>query len=590
MFKDVNVLETNFKFNKECPLNEYPRPQLKRNSFFNLNGIWQYKIFADTNIFINYNSNIVVPYPIESKLSGVERRIEAGEKIGYKKEFTFPKGFLKDKTILHFGAVDQICDVYFNRNFVFHHEDGYTPFFVDVTRLIKERNEIVVIVYDDLNKDYPYGKQKVKNGGMWYTPVSGIWQTVWFESVNYEYIKNVNFTTDIDNQEVTVEIEKDTIIEDLEKEFTVYYDSKLVYQCKTTLDNFKFKLDEVKLWTPEEPNLYQVIIKMGEDEVSSYFGMRKLSIKTINRHKYLCLNNKPYFFHGLLDQGYYPDGLYTPKSYDVYRYELTKAKEYGFNTLRKHIKIEPAIWYYLCDTLGIVVWQDFVNVGEYSFIKDTALPTIGNRKRRLGGYKQSLKAKVNFLIHLENVVKSLKVFPSIALWTIFNEGWGQHNTLKYTKKLLNLDNTRFIDSASGWFYRFNENQLDSVHWYFKKIDFSKRKLRKKVGAYRKPLIISEFGGYSLRIPNHIFNDDHEYGYKKFTSIDDFNEGFKELYERDIIGNLDCALSGCIYTQLTDVEDETNGILTYDRKICKLDKDIALEIADKLKSYEIKEER
>lgn len=586
MFKDVYVLDTNFEFNKEQPLNEYPRPQLKRDSFFNLNGIWQYKVFSDTNIFINYNSNIVVPYPIESKLSGVEKRMVQGEKIGYKKEFEFPKGFLKDKTILHFGAVDQICDVYFNRNFVIHHEDGYTPFSVDVTRLLKERNEIVVIVYDDLNKDYPYGKQKNKNGGMWYTPVSGIWQTVWFESVNYQYIKDVS---NIDTNEVTIDINTDTIIDDIEKEITIYFKDQVIYETKTSLNNLTVKLEDVKLWTPEEPNLYDVNIKMSEDEVWSYFGMRKYSVRKIRNHKYLCLNNKPYFFHGLLDQGYFPDGLYTPKSYDAYRYEIGIAKSLGFNTLRKHIKIEPSIWYYICDKVGMIVWQDFVNNGEYSFIKDTALPTIGNRSKRLGGYKATPKAKEIFEKHIEDVIQKLKNFPSIALWTIFNEGWGQHDTVKLTKKVLSLDDTRFVDSASGWFYRPLENNIDSIHWYFKKIDFKKKKLRRMVGAYRKPVIISEFGGYSLRIQNHIYNTYHEYGYKKFTTIEDFNEGFKELYQRDIINNLDYVLSGCIYTQLTDVEDETNGILTYDRKVCKLDEDIALEISARLKSIKIEEE-
>lgn len=590
MIKVVNELETDFRFDKSCPLNEYPRPQLRRDSFLNLNGIWQYKIFSDTNIFINYNKNIVVPYPIESALSEVECRLEVGQKIGYKKEFTLPDGFVKDKTILHFGAVDQICDVYFNRNFVIHHEDGYTPFSVDVTRLLKETNEIVVIVSDNLDSDYPYGKQKNKNGGMWYTPVSGIWQTVWLESVNYEYIKNLNFISNIDSNEVTIEIEKDAIIEDIEKEITIYFNDSIVHYVKTSLDTITVKIDDVKLWTPENPNLYQVMVKMSEDIVYSYFGMRKLGVNTKDNHKFLALNNKRYYFHGLLDQGYYPDGLYTPKSYDVYRYELGKIKELGFNTLRKHIKVEPAIWYYLCDTMGIIVWQDFVNNGEYSFFKDTALPTFGKRKRRFGGYKRTKKSKVVFEKHMEEVVKKLKFFPSICLWTIFNEGWGQHDTIKMTNKLLSLDNTRFIDSASGWFYRPKENGIDSIHWYFKKLDFSKKQLRKYVGAYAKPLVISEFGGYSYQVPDHIYNDNHEYGYRKFTSIEEFTTAFKELYQNEIIDNLKCYISGSIYTQVSDVEDETNGILTYDRKVCKLNKEVAINISDKIKSFIDKEEK
>lgn len=583
MLKNVNLLETNFNFDKNCPLNEYPRPQLQRDSFYNLNGIWQYKIFSDTNIFINYKNDIVVPYPIESSLSGVGKRLEVGQKIGYKKEFELPKGFIKDKTFLHFGAVDQICDVYFNRNFVCHHEDGYTPFSVDVTRLLKERNEIVVIVSDNLNKDYPYGKQKSKNGGMWYTPVSGIWQTVWLESVNFEYIKKVNFYTNIDESEVSIKIESDTIIEEIPKEIVISFNNQEVIKTITTLDYITLKIEDPKLWSPEEPNLYQVTIKMSEDCVKSYFGMRKFSIEKIDGHQFLALNNRRYYFHGLLDQGYYPDGLYTPKSYDVYRYELGVAKELGFNTLRKHIKVEPAIWYYLCDTLGIIVWQDFVNNGEYSFFKDTMLPTIGNRKRRFLGYKRSKRSKEIFNNHLDEVFNALNFFPSIALWTLFNEGWGQHNTVGLTKKLEGLDGTRFIDSASGWFYRLNDNSLNSIHWYFKKINFKNRKIRRFAGAYQKPLIISEFGGYSYRVIGHIYNENHEYGYKKFTTIEDFTAGFKDLYQRDIINNLDACISGSIYTQLSDVEDETNGILTYDRKVCKIKKEDALEISNMIKS-------
>ena len=590
MIKVVNELETNFDFDRNCPLNEYPRPQLRRNSFYNLNGQWQYKIFSDSNIFINYNDKIIVPYPIESALSEVEKRLEFGQKIGYKKEFTLPKHFVKDKTILHFGAVDQVCDVYFNRNFVMHHEDGYTPFSIDVTRLLKERNEIVVIVSDNLDNNYPYGKQKNKNGGMWYTPVSGIWQTVWLESVNFEYIKNITYQTDIDSGQVVIDFDVETIIEDLKKEVTVSFDNEVVYKGFTKDNQIVFKLDNIKLWSPEEPNLYQVKIKMSEDVVFSYFGMRKFSVIVKDNHKYLALNNKRYFFHGLLDQGYYPDGLYTPKSYDTYRYELQVAKDLGFNTLRKHIKVEPAIWYYLCDTMGIIVWQDFVNNGKYSFLCDTALPTIGNRTRRFLGYHRSNKAKMIFESHMENVVKKLKNHPSIALWTIFNEGWGQHDTIKLTKKLKKLDNTRFIDSASGWFYRKNENNIDSIHWYFKRLDFTNKKLTKFIGAYFKPLIISEFGGYSYRVAGHYYNDNHEYGYKKFTTIEEFTTAFEELYRRDIIDNLDCGISGSIYTQLSDVEDETNGLLTYDRKVCKLNKEVAVEIRNKINDHIAKDDK
>lgn len=583
MNKDIKVLDTDFPFNKELPLNEYPRPQLKRNSFLNLNGIWDFKLFNDHNIFINYDRKIVVPYPIESALSGVEEEIDEGLKIGYRKEFFFPEGFIKDKTLLHFGAVDQVCDVYYNRNFVCHHEGGYTPFTIDVTKFLRpNRNEVVVIVKDDLENIYPTGKQKKKNGGIWYTPVSGIWQTVWMESVNFEYLQNIKYTPNIDNKEIKMEFTVDSIEETIEKEIIISYKGKLLKKVKTDLNEITIPLEKLYLWSPDTPNLYDVIINVAEDEVSSYFAMRKYSVEDIEGQKLLMLNNKPYFFHGLLDQGWYPDGLYTPKSYDVYRYELSTIKELGFNTLRKHIKIEPLIWYNLCDTMGIIVWQDLVNVGEYSFLKDTALPTIGKQKSKLFGFKVAKIAQDNFVIHMNEVVNHLYNVPSIALWTIFNEGWGQFDTVANRERLKALDNTRFIDSASGWFYKDGENDLDSFHIYFKKIDFEKHPNKKYAGASNRPIIISEFGGYAYKVVGHVYDDNHEYGYRKIDTLENFNKAFKELYENEIIGNLDKGISASIYTQVSDVEEEINGILTYDRKVCKLDKDMAMDISNRLR--------
>ena len=582
MNKDFKKLDTNFSFDRLMPLNEYPRPQLKRDSFFNLNGVWDFKVFNDHNIFINYDKKIIVPYPMESALSEVGERLPEGKKIGYRRDFFFPEGFLKDKTFLHFGAVDQVCDVYFNRNFMFHHEGGYTPITIDVTKFLRpNRNEIVVIVFDNVDTSYPIGKQKKKNGGIWYTPVSGIWQTVWMESVNYEFIRGIKYRTNIDTKEVTMEFDVDTVTGNLEKEIIISYKGKVINKVKTNQDEITISLDKLYLWSSDSPNLYDVEVSMAGDKVTSYFGMRKLSQVLMDGKKQLYLNNKPFFFHGLLDQGWYPDGLYTPKSYDVYRFELAKIKELGFNTLRKHIKIEPAIWYYLCDTMGIIVWQDFVNVGDYKMLSDSVLPLLNSRKRKLFGKKVSEKAKESFIFHVEETVKALYNNPSIVLWTIFNEGWGEFDIKKTTEMVRDLDDTRFIDSASGWFYRDDENDFDSHHIYFKKIDFNKKPLKGTLIS-DKPLIISEFGGYSYKVANHVYDDSHEFGYKKFESLDDFNKAFKELYENEIIANLDKGISGTIYTQLSDVEEEINGILTYDRKVCKLDRDLAMDISNRLR--------
>ena len=581
-FKDIKKLETDFPFDKELPLNEYPRPGLKRDSFFNLNGTWDFKIFNDHNIFINYDRKITVPYPVESLLSGIGERIPDGKKMGYRKEFHFPEGFLKDKTLLHFGAVDQVCDVYFNRNFMYHHEGGYTPFVIDVTRFLRPaRNEIVVIVTDNVDTNYPVGKQKKKNGGIWYTPASGIWQTVWMESVSFEYIKDLKYRTNIDTKEVTLSFDVDTISDNLEKEIIISFKGKVINKVKTFNNEITIQLDKLYLWTSDTPNLYDVEVKMAEDQVKSYFGMRKLSMSVVDGKNQLMLNNKSFFFHGLLDQGWYPDGLYTPKSYDVYRYEIKQAKELGFNTLRKHIKIEPALWYYLCDTMGMIVWQDFVNVGDYKMFSDSVLPLLNSRKQKLFGKKLPEKAKESFIFHAEEVLNALANYPSICLWTIFNEGWGEFDIKNITEMVRDYDNTRFIDSASGWFYRDDENDFDSHHIYFKKIDFNKKPLKGTLHS-EKPLIISEFGGYSLKVSNHVYDNSHEFGYKRFDSIEEFNKAFKELYENEIIGNLDKGISGTIYTQLTDVEEEINGVLTYDRKVCKLDKEMAMDISNRLR--------
>ena len=586
--KELKNLETDFSFDKNKPLNEYPRPMLKRDSFLNLNGIWDFKFLDNQNIFIQYDKKIVGPYAVESILSDIGERVPEGKKLCYRKEFFFPEGFLKDKTILNFGAVDAVCDVYFNRNFMYHHVGGYTPFSIDVTRFLRpNRNEIVVVVTDETSSDYPIGKQKKKNGGIWYTPVSGIWQTVWLESVNFEYIKAIKYTSNIDTKEINMNFDVSTVSGNLEKEISISYKGKLINKIKTTDDDVTIQLDKLYLWSPDNPNLYDVEVSMSGDVVTSYFGMRKYEAKDVDGKMRLFLNNKQIYFHGLLDQGWYHDGLYTPKSYDVYRYELKKVKELGFNTLRKHIKIEPEIWYYLCDTMGIVVWQDFVNVGEYKMFSDSVLPLLNSRKKKYFGKKVRDNVKENFIYHVEEVIRTLYNYPSIALWTIFNEGWGEFDLKKTTKMVKELDDTRFIDSASGWFYRDDENDFDSHHIYFKKLNFDKKPLKATL-SHNKPLIISEFGGYSLKIPNHVYDDNKEFGYKKFDNLDEFNKAFLDLYENEIIANIDKGISGSIYTQLTDVEEEINGIMTYDRKVCKLNKDLAMDISNRLRPNTKKE--
>lgn len=552
-------LETSFAklMNKEKPWQDYPRPQLKRDSYFNLNGLWDYSISENTTLPTEYQGKILVPFPIESSLSGVEAKLAETDYLFYHTIFHLPSNFKKDIVILHFGAVDQEAVVYLNKVEIGRHQGGYHPFSFDITRyLLSEENELLVRVRDALDQKYPYGKQSKKPGGIWYTPISGIWQTVWLESVRKGYIEELKITPNIDEKEVSFAFKtaaKEIAIQ-------IFDDKQLIVSQKTEEKSVIISLPTVKLWSPEDPHLYKVVITTSTDQVNSYFAMRKVGIGEYNNKKVLLLNNEPYFFNGLLDQGFYPDGLYLPATIDGFIFDILKMKELGFNTLRKHIKIEPLIWYHLCDKLGMIVWQDMVNNSPYSFAQDTVLPTIGFQSK--SDEKRSIPAenKKIFIELMEETVSLLYNSPSIVLWTIFNEGWGQFNSVKVTEILKQLDNTRLIDSTSGWFDQ-KVSDLSSLHIYFKKIRLKKDK---------RPIIISEFGGYSYKIPEHSYILDKTYGYRYFTNEESFRKSFIKLYEEQIIPNIEKGLAAAIYTQVSDVEEETNGILTYDRQICKVD--------------------
>lgn len=552
-------------FNQESPLQEYPRPHLVRDSYINLNGRWDFKISKSDDFPKSYEDVIVVPYCVESYLSGINRNIENDDYLIYRRFVNLPKKFIKDKVYLHFGAIDQIARVYINKKLVAESYNGYIPFKVDIKHLIKENEdfEIIVIVKDTLDHVYPYGKQRKDRGGMWYTPVSGIWQSVWIESVNENYVNDLTITPDIDNKMVT--IIADTASDSVT--LKISYNGKVIHKETGKKTLFEVHFDEIHLWDVEHPNLYDVEIKTTDDVVTSYFAMRKFS----TNEKYLLLNNKPIFINGLLDQGYFPDGIYTPASYEAYENDIKTMKELGFNCLRKHIKIEPMIFYHMCDKLGMIVFQDFVNNGDYSFAIDTAMPTIGLKKLAYAFKKTNdttkrvfEKSAIDTLNHLYNV-------PCIGYYTIFNEGWGQHQADDYYNLVKTIDSTRIIDSTSGWF-KENESDVESLHVYFKKI-----KLKKA----NKPIIVSEFGGYALSLKDHIFNKENEYGYKKFNDIESLNKAINELYEKDIIGNIKNGLAGAIYTQVSDVEDETNGLFTYDRKVLKVKKDNMLQIKENI---------
>lgn len=562
--KYVN-LKTSFAddFNKEAPLQEYPRPNLRRASYLNLNGEWDYAINKTGEFPKVYDGKIVVPYPIESELSGVKRNLKSNEYLFYKLDVFIDKNFRKDIDILHIDGVDQCAEVYLNGVLVGLSNNGYIPYSYDVSKfMVNGKNEIVVKVKDSLNKKYCYGKQKKKRGGMWYTPCSGIWKSVWLESVAKTYIKKIDIK--VLNELDGISLHIDTLAKN--KLISVQIQDKIIYSINTQENDLIIKLDNPHLWSPEDPFLYDLHIETKEDDVTSYFALRKVEIK----NNKIYLNNKRYFCNGVLDQGYFPDGIYTPASYKAYAFDILSMKNLGFNTLRKHIKVEPLYFYYMCDFYGMLVFQDMVNNAPYSFLIDTALPTV-IKNLHLGDKVRHKKYNDIFKESMIKTVELLKPFPSIVLWTIYNEGWGQHNSSKMHEVLLSLDDTRLIDDTSGWFEQ-ESNMFKSLHIYFKKI-----KINENID---KPIYISEFGGYSYKVDNHIFNPKHAYGYKFFKTREEFEEGFINLYKNEIIPIKD-KLSAIIYTQVSDVEDEINGLLTYDRKVLKVDAKKVSEVMKEL---------
>ncbi len=547
------------------PWNVYPRPQMKRDSFINLNGEWDFCTSKNPEIPRCFSDKIIVPFPPQSLLSSIHRNIPEEEYLFYRKEFDFSLKESKERVLLHIGAADQVATVWLNGVLLGEHEGGYLPFSFDITSVLKEKNLLIVRVIDHMSEHIlPYGKQSANRGGMWYTPVSGIWQTVWMEIVPDKYITDISIKTGADFAEITVSgnTTKGSAVVALPDG-----------EAKADIIDGKafFRFDSPRMWSPEDPFIYRCKITAGEDTVETYFALRTLEIKDFCGTKRLCLNGKPYFFHGLLDQGYWSDGIFTPASPECFEKDIFAAKKLGFNTLRKHIKIEPEQFYYDCDRLGIIVFQDMINNSDYNFIRDTALPTVGFKHMNDKNLHKNQKSRNAFLHSMEETVLHLKNHPSICYWTIFNEGWGQFESTKAYNRMKELDSSRFIGSTSGWF-KCGESDVSSEHCYFKPFKPHKTKA---------PLVLTEFGGYAFAPKNHLFNPNNEYGYKKFDSEKSLSKGMVDLYEKEIIPSIKKGLCAAIYTQLSDVEDETNGILSYDRKVQKIKPEDFLPVSEKI---------
>lgn len=558
------------------PLPEYPRPQMVRDSYVNLNGLWDYAFSPSGNLPEKWDGKILVPYSPEAPLSGVNRQLGKEEYLHYQRRFTLPGNFNRGRVLLHFGAVDQIAEVTLNGTVLGRHEGGYWPFSFDCTDiLLPGENLLTVTVRDNADDpDFAYGKQRYKNGGIWYTAQSGIWQTVWLESVPAVYIKSIRITPEYDEGRVRIELTTEGFGE---ASVDVYAGRELVASQCFQDGTGVIPLPEFHSWSPEDPFLYNLRIRMGEDEIRSYFAMRKFSYTEYKGHRVFALNNKPYFHNGLLDQGYWPDGLLTPPSDEAFVHDIQTMKDCGYNMLRKHIKIEPLRWYYHCDRLGMLVWQDMVSGGQpYSLPHISWLPTIGQVTFKDNPYKHygrsEATSRERYRRECRETVEHLYNCPCIALWVPFNEAWGQFDALDTAAWVKHADPTRYVDHASGW-HDQGWPDIKSRHIYFRPV---------KLKNDGRALCLTEFGGYSWAVPEHKWCD-KTFGYRPFRSEKALTEAYRKLMEEQILPHIEKeGLTATVYTQVSDVEQEVNGIMTYDRKVLKIQKDTLREIHKKLK--------
>ncbi len=548
------------KGSTNIPLSEYPRPQMVRDSYYSLNGKWDIRISESDAIVDEFDDEIIVPFSPESRLSGAKRAPRPSEFLFYRKKFYLSSDFMKDRLIINFGAVDFSADLYVNGHYIGSHRGGYTAFSFDITEWIFiGENEILLRVSDPSDTSYhSRGKQKEKRGGIWYTSQSGIWQSVWLESLPSDYISSLLIVPSLERScvYITVRSASDT-------ECEIVFNGK-IHSARSN-EPYALYLESFIAWTPESPMLYEFSACLGDDRADSYFAMRSFGVGKDSRGiPRLMLNGKPYFHNGLLDQGYFGYGLYTPESDEMMISDITRAKEMGFNMLRKHIKIEPMRWYYHCDRLGILVWQDMINGGGKYNPLVISSPLITKKHFRDDRYswfaRKDTEGRNEYYSELEEMINQLINVPSIAMWVPFNEGWGQFDAAKALDLILSIDKTRTVDHASGW-HDQGIGDIQSLHVYFTKYIFSPDKKGRVV-------ILSEFGGYNHKIEGHSFTS-RNFGYKHLKTPEDLKKALTRLYSEEIFPSVEKGLSAAVYTQLADVEDEVNGLITHDRAMTKL---------------------
>mgnify|MGYP001825421846 CR=1 FL=1 len=553
-------------------LPEYPRPHLVRSEWLNLNGLWDYAIAgSDTEKPAGFDGKILVPFAVESALSGLELRLSPRQSLWYRCNFEIPENWNSKNILLNFGAVDWEATVYVNGVEIGSHQGGYDPFSFDITPALKAsgEQELVVSVWDPTSEGtQARGKQVTKPGGIWYTPVSGIWQTVWLEPVSQQSISSLKITPDIDNRQLRVTARGRTgLTEDYEIKVEAFEDEVQVATAKGKLNSaLILSIEGARLWSPDNPYLYDLKVSLEKkgrkvDEVSSYFAMRKISVGiTADGHERLFLNNQPLFQLGTLDQGWWPGGLYTAPSDEALKYDIKITKESGFNMIRKHVKVEPARWYYHCDRMGMLVWQDMPNGDK------------GADWRGPSGYdgremQRSAQSAHQYRKEWKEIMDDFHHFPSIVMWVPFNEAWGQFNTVEIINWTMDHDPSRLVNGPSGGNF-FPAGHTVDQHQY-PGPGMPDLQLHAPRITSGRVLVLGEFGGLGLPIEEHLWQSDKNWGYRNYDDRGELLNNYRDLISK-IPSLIEKGLAAAIYTQTTDVEGEVNGLMTYDRAIIKMD--------------------
>ena len=595
----------------EQPLPEYPRPQLVRPSYLNLNGRWEYAITRTTDPPEDYDGTIVVPFAPETLLSGVQRLVTPQDVLHYRRTLTLPPGFVPApdaRVLLHFGAVDQWCRVWLNDRVVGENLGGYLPFTCDVTGALRDSgNELRVVVRDPSDTGHlSRGKQRLSHGGIWYTPQSGIWQTVWMEAVPARWIERLEIVPDLGPAPRTPGAECLRVVvhvvaaadgpepagqeqgrqgapERPDVEVVVRAAGAEVARASGKAgEQLVLPLPGARRWSPEDPFLHDVEVRAGSDVVGSYAGLRSFGLgPDATGIPRLLLNGEPYFHAGVLDQGYWSDGGYTAPSDEALVHDITTMRRLGFTMLRKHIKIEPLRWYHHCDRLGILVWQDMVNGGgAYNPVVISA-PAVLSRarlddRRHRTFAREDAAGRAHWLGEMERTIALLGNVVSLAMWVPFNEGWGQFDAAEVCQRVRALDPTRTVDHASGW-HDQGAGDLTSLHVYFRAF----RVPHRRRSTAHRALALTEYGGYSLRLAEHAATS-RAFGYRRYRDAESLAAAFTRLHTRQIVPAIAAGLAASVYTQLSDVEDETNGLLTYDRRVLKITEDVVRAVTAQLR--------